>query len=119
MNLPENYEARKGDIVLVRATVRYTLDSEHGPATISVSVGRYDTVVSIEPEQIERVLIPFFEVGEIVTIGDGTLGLWKIRAIQDGAAWIQSPDGVFKTTSAVSLSRIPKTLAPNGDDVEV
>lgn len=118
MNLPENYEARKGDIVLVRATVRYTLDSEHGPATISVSVGRYDTAVSIEPGQIERVLIPFFEVGEIVTI-EGTLGLWKIRAIQDGAAWVQSPDGVFKTTSAVSLSRIPKTLAPNDDEVEV
>lgn len=117
MSLPKNYTPRKGDVLLVRATVKYDSYTEGDREAVSVSVGRYDSHASVGPEQIERILIPFFNVGEVVTI-EGIADLWKIRAIQGDAAWVQSIDGVFKTVLARTLTIAPKTLAAEDQAVE-
>lgn len=117
MIIPTNYRPRKGDVLLVRATVRWDFNQASNGEDISISVGKYDSHATVDREQIARVLIPFFNVGEIVTI-DGIAGIWQIRGIQNDACWVQSTDGVFKTIEAAALTLAPKTLADTDGSVE-
>lgn len=89
---------RKGDIVNVRAKVRYGGDIA-GSGYVSLDLGYNGTTVSIS--QVELV-VPHFDLGDRVELDRGE-EFGRVRGVTADHVWVERDDGEFATYLARDL----------------
>ena len=92
MSLPEGYLPRKGDVVILHATVRYDFDPGGSDnVSLSLSIREHDSNF-VPLDKIVGLHARHWEPGDKVRIiSNGQFG--EVVAVSDDAVWIKREDG--------------------------
>lgn len=90
---------RKGDIVTVRATVRYSYEIT-GDGRLSIDLGIGNRIVTVDLVDVQ-LAVPHFDVGDVVVIGDTGHRATVLGTCADHV-WVRT-DGGYATILALDL----------------
>lgn len=93
----------EGDVVTVRATVKYESDYDLG---VCVDIDGHYKPVFLQPEHLTLVH-RHFDIGERVWMGDDHESCGTVLAVNDGFAWIKWENGTFSTEELSHLEHAP------------
>lgn len=117
MGLPKNYRARKGDILILHATVRY--DQSRGDS-ISVKVEGHNWDVTLGRDQIAGVSRVNLDKGDTVIVRGDAEDVGTILAVDGDFAWVgRKTKGANATVHVGELERIETEPEPEPEFGEI
>lgn len=108
MTMPKGYVARKGDVVLVRARVKY--DSDDAVERVHLAILDCEHAhIAVAPEFLTGLCGREWAVDDRVTIDEGDEGLVPatVRAVAGENVWIEYDPGGFATVGTLDLRPAP------------
>lgn len=101
MALPDGYRAARGDVVLVKATIKYDEGPDNNYLHLKIGISHS---AMVERENVVELMHPHFDVNDEAMFGGEQV---RIIALHESMAWLLTADGSMVSAHLRNLKRIP------------
>jgi hypothetical protein len=116
MKVPDNYRFRAGDVVTVRARVRFNQEDGDEEDGVHVElVGSAYTRTRLTRDLLVTLEGRVWEAGDVVRNVNDHEDVGEVRAFENGVAWVRLNTGAYASYPALDLEDVPLVKNPNVD----